>query len=268
MTTDHSRPPSTSSSPARPSLSSCRQRRRRARCLGDDRPADPVQPADPRASSVPRRWRSTRHSARSLASSRSRSRVIGPGDAGDPHAGRTIGKFVARHPDGARRRRADLLPPRLHAPPRRGRRDLGPHRRARTDQLAGQLQGQAAGRLRWRAPTWSATGSRCACRGPSRCHRTWPTGPDRRHRAAARHGSRSRSASSLGRTGDAEPAGAGPAGLARSWSQVCPLVSPPPPPGTHPSDFLAAVSAERRARDEHRLWREADLRWRLTRRQV
>jgi uncharacterized RDD family membrane protein YckC len=45
-------------------------------------------------------------------------------------------------------------------------------------------------------------------------------------------------------------------------------VSPPPPPGTHPEDFLAAVAAERRRRDEHRLWREADLRWRLTRRQI
>ena len=45
-------------------------------------------------------------------------------------------------------------------------------------------------------------------------------------------------------------------------------VSPPPPPGTHPEDFLAAVAAERRRRDEHRLWLEADLRWRLTRRQI
>ena len=43
-------------------------------------------------------------------------------------------------------------------------------------------------------------------------------------------------------------------------------VSPPPPPGTHPEDFLAAVAAERRRRDELRLWREADLRWRLTHR--
>lgn len=49
--------------------------------------------------------------------------------------------------------------------------------------------------------------------------------------------------------------------------QVQQLVSPPPPPGTHPEDFLAAVAAERRRRDENRLWREADLRWRLTRRQ-
>lgn len=44
-------------------------------------------------------------------------------------------------------------------------------------------------------------------------------------------------------------------------------VAPPPPPGTHREDFLAAVAAERRRRDEQRLWREADLRWRLTRRQ-
>jgi len=50
--------------------------------------------------------------------------------------------------------------------------------------------------------------------------------------------------------------------------QVSRHVSPPPPPGTHPFDFLAAVASERRARDEHRLWREADLRWRLTRRQL
>jgi uncharacterized RDD family membrane protein YckC len=45
-------------------------------------------------------------------------------------------------------------------------------------------------------------------------------------------------------------------------------VAPPPPPGTHPEDFLAAVAAECRRRDEQRLWREADLRWRLTRRQI
>jgi uncharacterized RDD family membrane protein YckC len=50
--------------------------------------------------------------------------------------------------------------------------------------------------------------------------------------------------------------------------QVSQHVSPPPPPGTHPIDFLAAVAAERRTRDEYRLWREADLRWRLTRRQL
>ena len=50
--------------------------------------------------------------------------------------------------------------------------------------------------------------------------------------------------------------------------EVQQYVSPPPPPGTHPEDFLAAVAAERRRRDELRMWREADLRWRLTNRQV
>jgi uncharacterized RDD family membrane protein YckC len=46
--------------------------------------------------------------------------------------------------------------------------------------------------------------------------------------------------------------------------RVRPHVSPPPPPGTHPEDFLAAVAAERRHRDEQRLRREAEQRWRLT----
>jgi uncharacterized RDD family membrane protein YckC len=49
-------------------------------------------------------------------------------------------------------------------------------------------------------------------------------------------------------------------------AQAWPLVSPAPPPGTHPEDFLAAVAAERRRRDEQRLWREAEQRWRLTQR--
>lgn len=49
-------------------------------------------------------------------------------------------------------------------------------------------------------------------------------------------------------------------------AQVQPLVSPPPPPGTHPEDFLAAVAVERRHRDAHRLLREADIRRRLTER--
>ena len=48
--------------------------------------------------------------------------------------------------------------------------------------------------------------------------------------------------------------------------QVWPLVSPAPPPDTRPEDFLAAVAAERRRRDEQRLWREAEQRWRLTER--
>lgn len=47
-------------------------------------------------------------------------------------------------------------------------------------------------------------------------------------------------------------------------AQVQQYVAPPPPPGTHPEDFLAAVAAERRTREERRLWREAQLRRRLT----
>jgi|tagenome__1003787_1003787.scaffolds.fasta_scaffold20541229_2 uncharacterized RDD family membrane protein YckC len=42
--------------------------------------------------------------------------------------------------------------------------------------------------------------------------------------------------------------------------QVSQYVSPGPPPGTHPEDFLAAVLAERRDRDYARLRREADAR--------
>jgi len=43
-------------------------------------------------------------------------------------------------------------------------------------------------------------------------------------------------------------------------------VAPPPPPGTRPWDFLAAVSAERRERDLARLRRDEALRARLTQR--
>ncbi|GLY28439.1 RDD family protein [Kineosporia sp. NBRC 101731] len=43
-------------------------------------------------------------------------------------------------------------------------------------------------------------------------------------------------------------------------AQVGDLVAPPPPPGTHPEDFLAAVLAERRDRDYARLWREMEQR--------
>jgi uncharacterized RDD family membrane protein YckC len=70
----------------------------------------------------------------------------------------------------------------------------------------------------------------------------------------------------LGRTGTLSPE-ARHSLVTHILSEVQQHVSPPPPPGTHPEDFLAAVAAERRRRDEHRLWREADLRWRLTRRQ-
>jgi uncharacterized RDD family membrane protein YckC len=49
--------------------------------------------------------------------------------------------------------------------------------------------------------------------------------------------------------------------LGRSLAeQVSQYVSPPPPPGTHPEDFLSAVLAERRDRDYARLRREADAR--------
>jgi len=44
---------------------------------------------------------------------------------------------------------------------------------------------------------------------------------------------------------------------------VLPHVSPPPPPGAHPEDVLAAVMADRRRRDAERLQREDALRARL-----
>ena len=46
--------------------------------------------------------------------------------------------------------------------------------------------------------------------------------------------------------------------------QVGAYVAPPPPPGTPADAFLAAVLAERRARDLARLWRDEQLRRRLT----
>jgi uncharacterized RDD family membrane protein YckC len=52
---------------------------------------------------------------------------------------------------------------------------------------------------------------------------------------------------------------------ARLADQVRPFVSPPPPPGTHPEHFLAAVMAARRDRDHVRLQRDAALTRRLTR---
>lgn len=47
-------------------------------------------------------------------------------------------------------------------------------------------------------------------------------------------------------------------------TRTMPYVAPPPPPGTAPDMFLAAVQAERRQRDAHRLRREAELRHRLS----
>jgi hypothetical protein len=49
----------------------------------------------------------------------------------------------------------------------------------------------------------------------------------------------------------------------RLAEQAATLVAPPPPPGTHPEDFLAALVATRRDRDAARLQREANLRHRL-----
>jgi uncharacterized RDD family membrane protein YckC len=46
--------------------------------------------------------------------------------------------------------------------------------------------------------------------------------------------------------------------------QVSPYVAPPPPPGTAPEAFLAAVIATRRERDQARLGRERAFRERLT----
>jgi uncharacterized RDD family membrane protein YckC len=51
---------------------------------------------------------------------------------------------------------------------------------------------------------------------------------------------------------------------ARLADEVLRHVAPPPPPGTAPEDFLAAVIASRRERDLARLRRESDFRIRLT----
>ena len=54
--------------------------------------------------------------------------------------------------------------------------------------------------------------------------------------------------------------------LLRTAAEVSRHVAPPPPHGTPPAAFLAAVSAERRARDERRLRREVAQRHQLARR--
>ncbi|WP_082533707.1 RDD family protein [Marmoricola sp. Leaf446] len=54
--------------------------------------------------------------------------------------------------------------------------------------------------------------------------------------------------------------------LLRTAAEVSRHVAPAPPPGTPPGAFLAAVSAERRARDERRLRGEVAQRQRLARR--
>lgn len=61
----------------------------------------------------------------------------------------------------------------------------------------------------------------------------------------------------LGRSQRLQPEARRRLGLALA-DQVSQYVSPAPPPGTHPEDFLSAVLAERRDRDYRRLRREAD----------
>ena len=69
----------------------------------------------------------------------------------------------------------------------------------------------------------------------------------------------------LGRWPTIEPAARASIG-GRLAAEVAKYVAPPPPRGTSPEDFLAAVVASRRERDLARLRREEDLRRRLTRR--
>jgi hypothetical protein len=66
----------------------------------------------------------------------------------------------------------------------------------------------------------------------------------------------------LGRVNQITPQSRAVVGV-RLAEQAAPLVAPPPPPGTHPEDFLAALVATRRDRDAARLQREANLRHRL-----
>lgn len=66
----------------------------------------------------------------------------------------------------------------------------------------------------------------------------------------------------LGRAGSLHPQSRGALGLQLARS-VAPYVAPPPPAGTHPETFLAAVLAERRHRDTQRLAREQAARQRL-----
>ncbi|WP_341925598.1 RDD family protein [Nocardioides psychrotolerans] len=69
----------------------------------------------------------------------------------------------------------------------------------------------------------------------------------------------------LGRSAGIDPAARASIG-ARLADEVRHHVAPAPPPHTRPEDFLAAVIASRRERDQARLRREAELRQRLTRR--
>jgi uncharacterized RDD family membrane protein YckC len=66
----------------------------------------------------------------------------------------------------------------------------------------------------------------------------------------------------LGRAATLDPATKRDLG-SRLAAEVAAYVAPPPPPGTEPHDFLAAVIAARRERDSARLSREAAMRARL-----
>jgi uncharacterized RDD family membrane protein YckC len=66
----------------------------------------------------------------------------------------------------------------------------------------------------------------------------------------------------LGRAAALDPATRADLG-SRLAAEASPYVAPPPPPGTAPHDFLAAVIAARRERDGARLAREAAMRERL-----
>lgn len=67
----------------------------------------------------------------------------------------------------------------------------------------------------------------------------------------------------LGRAASLDPVSRATVG-ARLAEEVSAHVAPPPPPGTRPEDFLAAVVASRRERDLARLQRQAAQRHRLT----
>ena len=113
------------------------------------------------------------------------------------------------------------------------------------------------------APTWCATGSGSGCRCPVQMPPHLAHWAARADIAPLPDSLAVALRQLLGRTGTLSPQ-ARHLLVTDIVAQVQQHVSPPPPPGTHPEDFLAAVAAERRRRDEHRLWREADLRWRLT----
>ena len=124
---------------------------------------------------------------------------------GDAHPGTLAGQARARPAHGPRRRRADLVPARVHARARRRRGDLGVQRRAGPGVRAGDVARQAARRRGGRhlrgaraVPVPGAAAGADAA-APGRL------GGERRHRAAARRRSPSRSASSSAGRAVAQP---------------------------------------------------------------